>query len=137
MDLFEAFLQIGPSAEAPELQPPYPDEYCGLSVSAWLDRVELVERTELMVEGIPQSVALTPRIEAVHGDLRVQLRATDSGKLLITMLASGDQTMGFNKMISQSQYWVTHATLRMTGSEFSRFRELVDQANARSNGRLL
>ena len=134
MDLFESFLEL---TEQVQPQPPDPDEYRGLYVSAWLDRVELVERTELMVEGIPQSVALTPRIEAVHEDLRVQLRATDSGKLLITILAKGDQAMSFNDMINQSQYWVTHATLRMTGSECTRFRELVDQANARSNGRLL
>ena len=135
MDLFDTALELTDQVTPePEREP---ERYLGLSPTEWLDRVELVERTELQVEGIPQTIALTPRIEAVHEDVRVQLRATDSSKLLITLLRRGDKTMGFNDTINQCQYWVTHATLRMTGSEFSRFRELVDQAQARGNGRLL
>ena len=137
MDLFETALELTDQVE-PEREPePEPERYLGLSPPEWLERVALVARPEWKGEGCPVSIALTPRIEAVHEDVRVQLRATDSSKLLITLLRRGDQTMGFNDTINQCQYWVTHATLRMTGSEFSRFRELVDQAQARAAGRLL
>ena len=117
MDLFESFLELTDQVTpAPE---PEPERYLGLSPTDWLDRVELVERTELQVEGIPQTIALTPRIEALHEGQRFQLRSTDSGVLLIN---------------GKGQ---TRSMLRMNQREWIRFRELVDQAQARGNGRLL
>ena len=111
MDLFESFLELTDKVPpAPE-----PERYLTLSPSDWLDRVELVESTELQVEGCPVSIALTPRIEAVHEGQRFMLRSTDNGVLLINGKAQETRSM-----------------LRMSQREWLRFRELGDQADRKS-----